>query len=108
MTEDSSFQICLQELGIISHYKLPIRIIIRNNKNQGMVRQCQELFYGITEIMITNEKNLKSSLKQYLKFSNPMIFNCLVIDKENCFNSGTSNAAMSDIKCQQREIYLLK
>ena len=58
--------------------------------------------------MITNEKNLKSSLKQYLKFSNPMIFNCLVIDKENCFNSGTSNAAMSDIKCQQREIYLLK
>ena len=48
MTEDSSFQICLQELGIISHYKLPIRIIIRNNKNQGMVRQCQELFYGIT------------------------------------------------------------
>lgn len=134
ITGDSSFQMCLQELGTISHYNLPIRIIIINNKNQGMVRQWQESFYGnryshsnmekgqpdfialgksygITGITITDEKDLKNLLNQYSKFPNPIIFNCLVVDKENCYpmvNPGTSNAAMSGIRYQQEEIDLLK
>lgn len=46
ITGDSSFQMNIQELGTISQYKLPIKIIIINNKWQGMVRQWQQSFYG--------------------------------------------------------------
>ena len=67
--------------------------------------------YGITEITITDEKDLKSLLNKYSKFPNSIIFNCLVVDKENCYpivNPGTSNAAMGGIRYQQDEIDLLK
>jgi len=46
ITGDSSFQMCLQELGTITQYNLGIKILIINNGWQGMVRQWQESFYG--------------------------------------------------------------
>ena len=46
ITGDSSFQMNLQELGTIVQYNLPIKIIIINNRWQGMVRQWQQSFYG--------------------------------------------------------------
>jgi len=46
ITGDSSFQMCLQELGTIAQYNLGIKILIINNGWQGMVRQWQESFYG--------------------------------------------------------------
>lgn len=134
ITGDSSFQMCLQELGTISQYNLPIRIIILNNNYQGMVRQWQESFYGnryshsnmekgqpdfialgksygITGITIRDEKNLNLILNQYSKFPKSIILNCLIVDKENCYpmvSPGTSNVAMSGIRYQQEEINLLK
>ncbi len=35
----------LNELATISHYKLPIIIIVANNGTLGMVRQWQKMFY---------------------------------------------------------------
>lgn len=134
ITGDSSFQMCLQELGTVAQSKLPIRIVIINNHFQGMVRQWQESFYGdryshsnmekgqpnfitlansygIKGITIENEVELKDTLNKYKNYSNPLLLNCLVVDKENCYpmvSPGTSNAAMSGIKYQQDEIELLK
>ncbi len=42
---DGGFQMCTQELMVISEQKLPIKIIILNNQSLGMVKQWQELFY---------------------------------------------------------------
>ncbi|HOT63229.1 MAG TPA: biosynthetic-type acetolactate synthase large subunit [Treponemataceae bacterium] len=42
---DGSFRMNLNELATISHYKLPIIIIVANNGTLGMVRQWQKLFY---------------------------------------------------------------
>jgi acetolactate synthase I/II/III large subunit len=42
---DGGFQMCIQELQVISEHKLPIKIVIINNQSLGMVRQWQELFY---------------------------------------------------------------
>lgn len=42
---DGGFQMCLQELQVISEHKLPIKMVIINNQSLGMVRQWQELFY---------------------------------------------------------------
>jgi len=134
ITGDSSFQMCLQELGTVAQCKLPIRIVIINNHFQGMVRQWQESFYGdryshsnmekgqpnfialansygIKGVTIENEVELKNTLNEYKNYSSPLLLNCLVVDKENCYpmvSPGTSNAAMSGIKYQQDEIELLK
>ena len=52
---DGGFQMTLQELGCISQYKIPVKIIILNNNFLGMVRQWQELFfekrYSFTEML---------------------------------------------------------
>lgn len=42
---DGGIQMTIQELGTIMEYKIPVKIIILNNKFLGMVRQWQELFY---------------------------------------------------------------
>ncbi|WP_147532549.1 acetolactate synthase large subunit [Bacillus marasmi] len=42
---DGGFQMCSQELMVISELKLPIKIVVLNNESLGMVKQWQELFY---------------------------------------------------------------
>jgi len=42
---DGGFQSNIQELQTIVHHKLPIKIIILNNKCHGMVRQFQEQYF---------------------------------------------------------------
>ncbi len=42
---DGGFQMNIQELEIIKRRNLPIKIIILNNKNLGMVRAFQELYF---------------------------------------------------------------
>ena len=42
---DGSFRMNLNELATISHYGLPVIIIVVNNGTLGMVRQWQKLFY---------------------------------------------------------------
>jgi acetolactate synthase-1/2/3 large subunit len=42
---DGSIQMNIQELATAIQYKLPVKIIILNNRYLGMVRQWQDLFY---------------------------------------------------------------
>jgi acetolactate synthase-1/2/3 large subunit len=52
---DGGFQMTIQELGTILHYKIPVKIIILNNGYLGMVRQWQDMFfkkrYASTELV---------------------------------------------------------
>ncbi|MDR2668758.1 MAG: biosynthetic-type acetolactate synthase large subunit [Desulfovibrio sp.] len=43
---DGSFQMNMQELGTVMENRLPIKILMINNRSLGMVRQWQELFYN--------------------------------------------------------------
>lgn len=42
---DGGFQINIQELQTVKHHRLPIKMIILNNRCQGMVRQFQESYF---------------------------------------------------------------
>lgn len=120
ITGDSSIQMCIQELGTIAQYQLPIRIMIINNHWQGMVRQWQETFYneryshsnmsegrpnfvsvansyGIKGIQIEDQKQLAEELFNYKSYMGPILFDFTVIDNENCYPMvapGKSNAQM--------------
>jgi acetolactate synthase-1/2/3 large subunit len=42
---DAGFQMTLQELSLLQELRLPVKIIILNNRSLGMVRQWQQTFY---------------------------------------------------------------
>jgi acetolactate synthase-1/2/3 large subunit len=42
---DGSFQMTLQELAVVREYKLPVKIVILNNRFMGMVKQWQDLHF---------------------------------------------------------------
>nr|YP_011006662.1 acetolactate synthase large subunit [Halosiphon tomentosus]WAM63807.1 acetolactate synthase large subunit [Halosiphon tomentosus] len=108
ITGDSSFQMNLQELGTISKYNLPIKIIIVNNHWQGMVRQWQETFYeqryshssmlegepkfdilanayGIKSLYSERQSEIRNKLKDALSYKGPVLVECNVLEKENCY-----------------------
>jgi len=42
---DGGFFMNIQELATISYYNIPIKIVVFNNGNLGMIRQMQDIFY---------------------------------------------------------------
>lgn len=66
ITGDASFQMNLQELGTIAQYNLPIKIMIINNKWQGMVRQWQQSFYGERY----SHSSMKQGMPDFVKLAN--------------------------------------
>ncbi len=117
---DASILMNIQELGTISQYKLPVKIVIVNNQWQGMVRQWQESFYeerysasdmrsgmpdfislakafGIGGAIIKDRENLIDQLKEALSSESPMLIDVRVRRDENCYPMvppGKSNAQM--------------
>jgi acetolactate synthase-1/2/3 large subunit len=123
ITGDSSFQMNLQELATIRQYNLPIKIIIINNRWQGMVRQWQQSFYGKRYShsnmekgspnfnLLANSYGIKSYkfelIEKFLK-NIPFILNSnqshlidiIVTEDENCYPMvvpGKNNAQMIGI-----------
>ena len=120
---DASFQMNLQELATIAQYNLPIKIIIINNKWQGMVRQWQQAFYreryshsnmekgspnfvklaqafGIFGLQVEFRKDLINSLKLFCDYKGPIVLDCKVKEEENCYPMvapGKSNSQMIGI-----------
>ena len=117
---DASILMNIQELGTISQYNLPIKIVIVNNQWQGMVRQWQESFYderysasdmmpgmpdfsalaksfGIDGILISHREKLIPSLSEAISSEGPVLIDVRVRRGENCYPMvppGKSNAQM--------------
>jgi acetolactate synthase-1/2/3 large subunit len=127
---DSSIQMCIQELGTIVQYNLPIRLVIVNNHWQGMVRQWQESFYGeryshssmeagqpnfvnlaeaygIKAYDISNESEMETILLETKDYPGPLVFNFAVVEDENCYPMvapGKSNSQMMGITKQNKMV----
>jgi acetolactate synthase-1/2/3 large subunit len=123
ITGDSSFQMNIQELGTISEYNLPIKILIINNRWQGMVRQWQESFYGgrysqssmekgapnfslvansygIQSFKFENVNDFSSNIKKIIESPGPTLIDVIVTENENCYPMvapGKNNAQMIGI-----------
>ncbi len=117
---DGSFQMNMQELGTISHYKVGVKIVILNNGWLGMVRQWQETFYGeryeatdleqgtpdfvklanvygIKGITVNTREELPGAIAQMLAHNGPVILDVHVKRTENCYPMvapGKSNVEM--------------
>lgn len=131
---DSSIQMCIQELGTIAQYNLPIRVMVINNYYQGMVRQWQESFYnnryshssmdkgqpnfvelaksyGIKALSVYNVSDMKKVIENNKKYPNALLIEFVVVENENCYpmvSPGGTNAAMTGITYQSDELEILQ
>ena len=117
---DASILMNIQELGTLSQYGLDVKIVIVNNRWQGMVRQWQESFYeerysasdmsngepdfiklaeafGVKGFLINGREDLENGFKAALKSEGPVLINVRVKRGENCYPMvppGKSNSQM--------------
>ena len=116
---EASVQMTMQEISTAVQYRLPIKIFILNNSYMGMVRQWQELLHGarysqsysealpdfvkLAEAMhavgIRCEKpgDLDAAIKEMIAVDKPVLFDCVVDQKENCFPMIPSGRAHNEM-----------
>ncbi|WP_411867262.1 biosynthetic-type acetolactate synthase large subunit [Vulcanococcus limneticus] len=117
---DASILMNIQELGTLSQYALPVKVVVLNNGWQGMVRQWQESFYGerysasemtdgmpnfpalaeafgVRGVKISERSELRERLAEALAHPGPAFIEVQVRRNENCYPMvppGASNAQM--------------
>jgi acetolactate synthase-1/2/3 large subunit len=116
---EASIQMNIQELSTLSQYRLPVKLFILNNQYMGMVRQWQELLHGsrysesysdslpdfvklaeaynATGFVIEKLDDLDSTIQAMIDSPKPVIVDCRVDSKENCFPMIPSGAAHNEM-----------
>ncbi len=104
---DGGFQMTLYELSTVFIHKLPLKVLIIDNKYLGMVRQWQELFfdnrlsgvdlegnpdfvklaeaYSIKGIHIGKPEEVHEKLMEAMNFKGPCVIHAEVIKEDNVF-----------------------
>mgnify|MGYP006265911867 FL=1 len=116
---EASIQMNIQELSTAMQYRLPVKIFILNNEYMGMVRQWQELLhgsrysesyseslpdfvklaeaYGAKGIRCSDPDKLDAAIQEMIDSPLPVVFDCLVDKKENCFPMIPSGKAHNEM-----------
>jgi acetolactate synthase I/II/III large subunit len=116
---EASILMNMQELSTAVQYRLPVKIFILNNEYMGMVRQWQELLhgsrysqsyseslpdfvklaeaYGAKGIRCEKPGDLDAAIAEMLDYDGPVIFDCVVDKKENCFPMIPSGKAHNEM-----------
>ena len=104
---DASVLMTIQEFSTAVQFDLPIKIFILNNKYMGMVRQWQQLLhgnrlshsyvesqpdfvklaeaYGGVGLQAKTPAELDDKIDEMINTKRPVIFDCRVVNVENCF-----------------------
>jgi len=116
---EASVLMTMQEISTAVQYRLPVKIFILNNNYMGMVRQWQELLHGgryaesysealpdfvkLAEayhahgIRCQNPADLDRAIKEMIEVDKPVLFDCVVDPKENCFPMIPSGRAHNEM-----------
>jgi acetolactate synthase-1/2/3 large subunit len=116
---EASIQMNIQELSTLGQYRLPVKLFILNNHYMGMVRQWQELMhggryaesysdslpdfvklaeaYGAVGLKVEKPEDLDDAIREMIFINRPVVFDCRVDTKENCFPMIPSGAAHNEM-----------
>ena len=117
---DGGFQMTMSEISTAVNHKLPLKVVIINNRYLGMVRQWQSLFYnnrlsgvdlegnpdfvqlaqsyGCKALRIDNNEQVSPVLDEALSYNDgPCIIEAVVEKEDNVFPMVPAGAAISDI-----------
>lgn len=107
ITSDGSFQMNIQELATVKDYRLPIKIILLNNRCLGLVRQIQQFAfcsryastrlnsgvdfvkiafgYGIDAFSVKSPKDVEMALKKIIASKKSVLVDFRIDEFENVF-----------------------
>ncbi|MFO1059897.1 MAG: acetolactate synthase 3 large subunit [Dongiaceae bacterium] len=116
---EASILMNIQEMSTACQYKLPVKIFILNNQWMGMVRQWQELLhggrysesytdslpdfvkladaFGAKGLLIERPDQLDGAIAEMIATPGPVIVDCRVDQKENCFPMIPSGSAHNEM-----------
>ncbi len=116
---EASVLMTMQEMSTAVQYRLPVKIFILNNSYMGMVRQWQELLhggrysqsysealpdfvklaeaYGCKGIRAEKPSELDDKIIEMIECDQPVLFDCVVEQKENCYPMIPSGAAHNEM-----------
>jgi len=116
---DGGFQMTIQELGTILHYRIPVKIVLLNNSFLGMVRQWQDMFfdkrYASTELvnpdfltiargyniparLVSDRADLKEALAGMLDSDGPYLLEVRIDREANVLPMVEPGASVSEIR----------
>jgi len=103
---DGGFQMTMQELAVVAHEKLLLKIAVLNNGYLGMVRQWQEEFfdrrysatelfnpdfarlaeaYGIQGIVVEDQEEVGPAIKKAMDFDGPVLLEFRIEKEQNVY-----------------------
>jgi acetolactate synthase I/II/III large subunit len=116
---EASVLMNMQEMSTAVQHRLPIKVFILNNQYMGMVRQWQELLHGgryaesythslpdfvklaeayhAVGIRCDKPSDLDEAIKEMIDVDQPVIFDCVVDQAENCFPMIPSGRAHNEM-----------
>ena len=122
---EASVQMTMQEMSTAVQYDLPVKIFIINNEYMGMVRQWQQLLhggryshsysealpdfvkmaeaFGCVGLRAQKPDELDDKIKEMLAVNRPVLFDCRVDPKENCYPMIYSGAAHNEMVLSDAE-----
>ncbi|HTO41524.1 MAG TPA: acetolactate synthase 3 large subunit [Rhizomicrobium sp.] len=122
---EASVQMTMQEMSTAVQYNLPVKIFIINNQYMGMVRQWQQLLhggrysssysealpdfvkmaeaFGCVGLRATKPDELDDKIKEMIEVRRPVLFDCRVDPKENCYPMIYSGAPHNEMVLSDSE-----
>ncbi|HVP84003.1 MAG TPA: acetolactate synthase 3 large subunit [Rhizomicrobium sp.] len=122
---EASVQMTMQEMSTAVQYDLPVKIFIINNEYMGMVRQWQQLLhggryshsysealpdfvkmaeaFGCIGLRAQKPDELDDKIKEMLAVNRPVLFDCRVDPKENCYPMIYSGAPHNEMVLSDAE-----
>jgi acetolactate synthase I/II/III large subunit len=116
---DGGFQMCLPELATLRRYNVPVKIVLIDNQNLGMVRQWQELFfserysatnladnpdfvaiaraYGIDAYPLTSPADADDTIARFVAARGPALLHCACHPTENVWPMIPAGMTVDDL-----------
>jgi acetolactate synthase-1/2/3 large subunit len=116
---DGGFQMCLPELATLRRYDVPVKIVLIDNQNLGMVRQWQELFfserysatnladnpdfvaiaraYGIDAFAVTAPSHAGDVIARFVASRGPALLHCACHPTENVWPMIPAGMTVDDL-----------
>ncbi|HTD34348.1 MAG TPA: biosynthetic-type acetolactate synthase large subunit [Candidatus Elarobacter sp.] len=116
---DGGFQMCLPELATLRRYRVPVKIVLIDNRNLGMVRQWQELFfserysatnlsdnpdfaaiaraYGVEAYSATSPGDADAAIARFVASHGPALLHCACHPTENVWPMIPAGMTVDDL-----------
>ncbi|HEY0394190.1 MAG TPA: biosynthetic-type acetolactate synthase large subunit [Candidatus Elarobacter sp.] len=116
---DGGFQMCLPELATLRRYDVPVKIVLIDNQNLGMVRQWQEMFfsqrysatnlsdnpdfaaiaraYGIEAFSLGSPASADATIEAFVASRGPALLHCACHPTENVWPMIPAGMTVDDL-----------